>query len=630
MKVLVLIVGLILSTLAVAQDYPKMAEKFQQQYKDKEAIVLHSNIRYEYVKDAKTGAKITVQSNEKLLSLRYNSSIYRMQYYDQNSQVEKFFAESSLKQKVADYSKLCGSYTQDGLFYDDSKFCTVALKLKERGEVWDVTNVKKINDVKYLTSVYFSEQLPVQEKKISFVVPTDIAIEIKEFNADHFSITKTEKLEANQKIIEYTVKDLAGWEKNSFDRGIQFSQPHLLILVKSMMVGDKKVNVLSTPQDLYAWYRSLTSQLKPNRQALTPTVNELTKGKPSDEEKVKAIYYWVQDNIRYIAFEDGIAAFKPDEAHAVFEKRYGDCKGMANLMKEMLIVAGYDARLTWIGTRRILYDQTIPSLAVNNHMICTLLLNGKKYFLDATEKYIPFGQNAQRILDRPVMIEDGDKFIADKITETEKNRDVDFRNIKAFIQGDDLQGKYVINLKGEAKKNFLYEYNYTKNDLKDEFMDDFISHGNKNVKTSNLKLPDLKERSGPLDLECDLVYAGAVSSFNNEYYIDIDPAKNFSNWTIEETRQSDVDFGERIYKKTSVELQIPKGYTVAHLPEQITVNEPEFSFNIHYKVAGNNIVYTKELKIPEGIINKDAFPRWNKAVKRLGEAYENQIVLKSK
>ncbi len=629
MKVLLLL-GLTLSTFAVAQDYPKLAKKYQQQYKDKEAIVLQSNIRYEYVTDAKVGAKINVLTNEKLLSLRYNSSIYRTQYYDQNSRVEKFFAESNLKQKVADYSKLCGSYTQDGLFYDDSKFCTVALKLKERGEVWDVTNVKKIDDVKYLTSVYFSENLPIQEKRISFVVPNEVTLDIKEFNLDRFSITKSEKTAANQKIIEYVVKDLRGLEKDSYDRGMQFSEPHLLILVKSMMVADKKVSVLSTPQDLYAWYSSLTRQLKPNPQIFAPTVKELIKDKTTDEEKVKAIYYWVQDNVRYIAFEDGIAAFKPDEAHAVFEKRYGDCKGMANLMKEMLKVAGYDARLTWIGTRRILYDQSIPSLAVNNHMICTLLLSGKKYYLDATEKYIPFGQNAQRILDRPVMIEDGDKFIADKITETEKNRDIDSRKIKASIQGEDLLGKYVINLKGEAKKNFLYEYNYTKNDRKDEFMEHFISHGNKNVKTSNLKMPDLKERGGPLDLECDMLYTGAVSSFNNEYYIDIDPAKNFKDWIIEDTRQSDIDFGERIFKKTSVELQIPTGFTVAHLPEQITVSEPEFSFNIQYKLSGNNIIYTKELKIPEGIINKNAFPRWNKAMKQLATAYENQIILKSK
>jgi transglutaminase-like putative cysteine protease len=628
MRILV-ISALFLSSVAVAQDYPKMAEQFQQQYKDKEAVVLNSTIRYEFIKDAKTGAKISVMTNEKLLSLRYNAAIYRTQYYDQNSVVEKFSAESNLKQKLTDYSKFCGTYTHDGLFYDDSKFCTHQLKLKERGEVWDVTSTKKINDVKYLTSIYFSESLPVQEKKVVFVIPHEISLEIKEFNLDKFSVEKSEKTEATHKIVEYTVKNLPGLVSDSYDRGMQFSQAHLLVLVKSIVVNGNKVNVLSSPQDLYTWYSSLTSQLKPNRQTFTPTVNDLVKDKKTDEEKVKAIYYWVQDNIRYIAFEDGIAGFKPDEAHAVFEKRYGDCKGMANLMKEMLKVAGYDARLTWIGTRRIMYDQSIPSLAVNNHMICTLMLNGKRYFLDATEKYIPFGQNAQRILDRPVMIEDGPKYIADKIIETEKNRDIDARNIKASIKGEDLQGKYVINLKGEAKKNFLYEYHYTKNDQKDEFMSEFISHGNKNVKTSNLKLPDLKERSGPLDLECDLVFSGAVSSFNNEYYVDIDPAKNFKNWTIKDTRQSDIDFGERIYKKTSVELEIPKGYKVTHLPERIEIKEPEFSFNIQYKLSGSSIIYTKELRIPEGIINKSAFPRWNKAVKELEKAYENQIVLKS-
>jgi hypothetical protein len=39
-------------------------------------------------------------------------------------------------------------------------------------------------------------------------------------------------------------------------------------------------------------------------------------------------------------------------------------------------------------------------------------------------------------------------------------------------------------------------------------------------------------------------------------------------------------------------------------------------------------VYTKELIIPEGVIKKQSFLRWNDAVKKLAQAYENQIVLK--
>jgi hypothetical protein len=275
-----------------------------------------------------------------------------------------------------------------------------------------------------------------------------------------------------------------------------------------------------------------------------------------------------------------------------------------------------------------MYDHSIPSLAVNNHMICTVFLNGKKYYLDATEKYIPFGENAARIQDRSVMIEDGDKFIIDKVAVSQKKADADQRVMTATINGDNLVGKIQVNIIGEAKKNFLYAYNYTKSERRTDYVSDFISSGNKNVKTTGLTLPSLDERSGPLTLNCDLVFSGAVSSFNNEYYIDIDPSKSFKNWNIKDSRQSDIDFGERIYKKTSIELVIPEGYSVSHLPDKIDVMDPEFSFSVNYAQVGNKIIYTKEITIPEGIIKKKSFPRWNDAIKKLAKGYEDQLVLK--
>jgi hypothetical protein len=615
------------SAVAYCQDYPKIARELQQKYKDSEASIIDSDVTYQLSGESRA-ASVTVIKNEKLLSLRYNESLFQSEVYDQNSKIEKFYAESNLKQKVPDGVKTCGTYTNEGLFFDDSKFCTHQLKLKEVGEVWNITSIKKIMDARYLTSVYFQEKFPVQKKKVKFIIPLSIEAEIKEFNIEGYTIAKSERNEGNNKVVEYTVSELPKLANESLGRGMQYNHPHLLVLVKSVSSGGKKTPVLSSANDLYYWYSSLTKQLKPDPLVYQAQVNELIKGKTTDEDKVKAIYYWVQDNIRYIAFEDGIAGFKPDEAHRVFEKRYGDCKGMANLTKEMLKTAGYDARLTWIGTKRIMYDQTLPSLAVNNHMICTLILGGRKYFLDPTEKYMPFGENAERIQDRSVMIEDGDRFILEKVAGADKSRDSDHRKLVATINGENLEGKCKIDLKGEAKKNFLYTYNYTKTDLRDEFMSDFISSANKNVKASDVKLPDLRERSGPLSLECALTFSGAISSFNNEYYIDIDPSKNFKDWSVEDTRQSDIDFGEKINKKTSIELQIPNGYSVSVLPESINVSDPEFSFDIQYKVAGNKILYTKELNITEGVIKKQSFKRWNDAVKKLGAAYENQIVLK--
>lgn len=611
-----------------AQDYPKLAKELQQKFKDDEAVLLESSYTYEFSRGGKSPAKVMVSRNEKLLSLRYNVPIYETEVYDANSQIEKFFAVSNLRQKAAEDMKACGTYTQEGLFFDDSKFCTHQLKLKEVGEVWDVTSVKNIFDARYLTTVFFQDKFPLQKKTISFIVPEEIEIEVREFNLREFSIVRKDRKEAGKTIIEFSAKDLPAKAIEDMDRGTQYNRPHVLVLLKSVTQAGKKTNVLASPQDLYAWYSSLTQQLKSNPAVFRPTVTQLIQDKKTDEEKIKAIYYWVQDNIRYIAFEDGVAAFKPSEAQDVFEKRYGDCKGMANLTKEMLKVAGYDARLTWIGTRRIMYDQTLPSLAVNNHMICTVLLNGKMYYLDATEKYMPFGENAQRIQSRSVMIEDGSRFILDKVKESDINHDIDQRKLVASINGENLEGTYHIDLKGEPKKNFLYTFNYTKSDKREDFITNFISSGNKNVKATGLKLPDFTERSGPLALDCNITFAGAVSSFNNEYYIDIDPSKSFKNWTIKDTRQSDVDFGEKIHKKTSIELIIPPGYKLSHLPEKVSVSDPEFSFAMQYTQAGNKIIYTKELNIPDGIIRKQSFTRWNDAVKKLAEAYESQIVLK--
>jgi transglutaminase-like putative cysteine protease len=90
------------------------------------------------------------------------------------------------------------------------------------------------------------------------------------------------------------------------------------------------------------------SEYGDDKTELSQKANELTTGTTDDIQKIKKIFNWVQHNIRYIAFEDGIAGFKPAKANDVLHKKYGDCKGMANLTRGLLQSLGYDARLCWI------------------------------------------------------------------------------------------------------------------------------------------------------------------------------------------------------------------------------------------------------------------------------------------
>ncbi len=64
-----------------------------------------------------------------------------------------------------------------------------------------------------------------------------------------------------------------------------------------------------------------------------------------------------------------------------------------------------------IGTKHIAYDYSTPNLSVDNHMICTLFKDGKTIYLDGTEKFNAFGEYADRIQGKQVLIENGDEFI---------------------------------------------------------------------------------------------------------------------------------------------------------------------------------------------------------------------------
>ncbi|HEY0611719.1 MAG TPA: transglutaminase domain-containing protein, partial [Chitinophaga sp.] len=308
-------------------------------------------------------------------------------------------------------------YSIDNIFYSDARVCYFSLPLEKKGEESAVELEKTMLDPRYFTSIYFDEAFTVQQKEIKLVVPRWMKVELKEMNFAGAGIQKqteyNEKADAD--IYTYRVSSLKARISEPQAPGPSYLYPHLLILCKSADSKKGKQQYFNNVDDLYAWYRSLVQKVGNDPAAIKTKALEISKGAATDLDKIKMVYNWVQDNIRYIAFEDGIAGFKPEKAQDVLQRKYGDCKGMANLTSELLKALGFDARLCWIGTNHIAYDYTTPSMAVDNHMICAVNFGGKRYFLDATETYIGFDQYAERIQSRQVLIENGPAFILDRI-----------------------------------------------------------------------------------------------------------------------------------------------------------------------------------------------------------------------
>ena len=97
-------------------------------------------------------------------------------------------------------------------------------------------------------------------------------------------------------------------------------------------------------QAMYRWLNGLAEVdcTLPQAEMLT---DEITAGCTDELEKIRRTYAYVQQNIRYIAFENGLAGHRPDRPAEVLRKRYGDCKGMALLLRTLLKAQGFDAQM---------------------------------------------------------------------------------------------------------------------------------------------------------------------------------------------------------------------------------------------------------------------------------------------
>ncbi|NJM80545.1 MAG: DUF3857 domain-containing protein [Flavobacterium sp.] len=253
------------------------------------------------------------------MNINHRADIQKYEFYDSQSSINTF----SLKyknNKEANFYPKDEFYKSNDLFYNDARVKYFSIDFPIQGYTYLYDLEKKIKDIKYFTSIYFNDEFPVIEKEIIITIPTWLNLEIKEFNFNGFDITKKETKNTEATIYTYSIKNIPPMAKEKLAPGPSYIYPHILFVAKSFTNKTETTTLFNETADLYKWYKSLVNEMKDDPTALASKVTELTKTAKTDEAKIKNIYYWVQDNIRYIAFEDGIAGFKPDDSQNVFNK----------------------------------------------------------------------------------------------------------------------------------------------------------------------------------------------------------------------------------------------------------------------------------------------------------------------
>ena len=326
---------------------------------------------------------------------------------NQKSNKKHFLFNSEVREFAAE---------EENIFKSDTKIKQFVLPSVEDNSVIEFSYKKKIKQPRFLSSFKFQNPLKTQTSKFVIQCDSNIELGFKLFGEHQDKIQFTKSIQGNTHIYTWLANEIPDFEPEGGMPSELYVQPHLIYYVKTFQKNGKTESLLNNTVALYKWYYSLVKDLnKKDQSSLKNITLNLIKDKNTDFEKAEVIYNWVQQNLHYVAFENGMGGFIPRDAADVHTKLYGDCKDMANLLNEMLKYANLNSNLTWIGTRDkpYTYDE-VPTPQVDNHMITNLVLDGKSYFLDATDKFCTFPMPTFHIQGKEALIGKGENFTIEK------------------------------------------------------------------------------------------------------------------------------------------------------------------------------------------------------------------------
>ena len=116
-------------------------------------------------------------------------------------------------------------------------------------------------------------------------------------------------------------------------------------------------------------------------------VAELTKGLATDDERIRAIFKFVSQEVRYmgITTETDAPGYEPHDVNTTFENRYGVCRDKAALLVSMLSAAGIPSYPVLINFGDKL-DPEVPSCGFNHAITAARTADGKYVLMDSTDE----------------------------------------------------------------------------------------------------------------------------------------------------------------------------------------------------------------------------------------------------
>lgn len=638
------VLALLGTTLFAGEEYD--FEQLKQKYKDDQAIFL-SEKEHVFITTKGNEFEIYNDVSWEMLYLSDRGKAYNDQtiqfsdfseiqdikaytYLPKNGDPTKLKKEKVTKFKTEDVYN--GSY-----FFHDNKQIAFDFTGTEAGTKTSLSYREVIKNPKFMGSAFLTSYLPTLKSEYSVSYPSNVEVLFKVFNAEglDYKHTKTEK--GGITTLTWKTENQDAYKRHSNAPNLRYYTPHVVAYIGKIELQDTTIQALPNLDGLYNWYYSLVKEVNADEDStLKAITQEITAGVTSKDEKARIIFNWVQDNIKYVAFEDGMGGFIPRPAASVCRKRYGDCKDMASIITDMMRYAGEEANITWVGSDELPYDYTeIATPVVDNHMIASYRNEKNEVvILDAVGTYTPYGYPTGFIQGKQALIAKGEgkyEVFRIPVVSKEMNQENDFISMR--LNKGKLEGTGKIEAHGYQKYGYVYKLgNMSNNEEQRNYIESYLEKGSNKFRVDEASFSGLQNRDTSLTIEYKFNLDSYINSSDDETYVNLNLDRDFKNSKLDIEERGGVarKFDHKMDMNYTVEFEIPSGSSVSYVPENAEAKHKGFGFSIKYLNKGNKITLQKNIYVDTLFIEEGQFEDWNKMIKQLKKAYKEVVIIKEK
>lgn len=509
--------------------------------------------------------------------------------------------------------------TPENVFYDDTKVCFFTTTLDRKHPEARFSYTRTFSDARYWARVYFSDDYFIQHKQVTVTLPKSLSgWRVIPRNCGG-NIRLTRSATSSDSVFTFTIDSLPPMTDDDNQPPLSAVQPHFIV-----------VGPFANVDSLYRWTCRM-QQVDCSLPGQSQLLGTITKGCQTPEQKLSAIYGWVQRNIRYVAYEAGVSGHRPDRPAEVLRKRYGDCKGMALLLRTLLRAEGFDARLAEIGTRDnvTIRMSDFPCLAASNHVICAVMLKGRTYWLDATVNYTPYDYIPQHIQGQQALVENGDSYLLEDVPTLPASSSVDRLSCHYSLAADgSLKGTAEYRVSGDMKEYMFSLLSRLKHKEQNEFLADNLNNDDHSNAVSDVAFDGEHPEQEWATFSGKVTNSHAVQRLDGDTYIELNPHNNYFTMRIDTTGRKQ-DFMLPLYCniEREVVVSLPTGSKVTFLPKPFIATLPQGTLSCTFRQGNGSVIFVQQMHITNRRIALTDIPAWNKAIDQWTEACNQQVII---